>query len=189
MAGARRTTRRFGSGCSASHGLTWPWESLHVEALAWFDHWLKDADTGIIDGPPIRYWLPGAEELREAEAWPPSDARYVELALRADGALATDEGEPGTREYLQLPDSLDRPKGVKGPGLPSLLTWETPPLSDPLELVGEIELRLDASTTAADTGCTLGTNGGCVAKAGYDACTGIGSLQTASLAKALAAKK
>jgi subtilase family serine protease len=32
---------------------------------------------------------------------------------------------------------------------------------------------------------TLGTNGGCVAKAGYDACTGIGSLQTASLAKAL----
>ncbi len=36
---------------------------------------------------------------------------------------------------------------------------------------------------------TLGTNGGCVAKAGYDACTGIGSLQTASLAKALAAKK
>ncbi len=139
-------------GLLGSHGLTWPWESLHVEALAWFDHWLKDADTGIMDGPPIRYWMPGAEEFREAEAWPPSDARHVELALRADGALATDEGEPGTREYFQLPDSLDRPKGVKGPGLPSLLTWETPPLSDPLELVGEIELRLDASTTAADTG-------------------------------------
>jgi hypothetical protein len=23
------------------HGLAWPWESLHIEALAWFDHWLK----------------------------------------------------------------------------------------------------------------------------------------------------
>ena len=33
------------------YGLTWPWESLHVEALAWFDHWLKGADTGILDGP------------------------------------------------------------------------------------------------------------------------------------------
>jgi hypothetical protein len=22
------------------HGLAWPWESLHVESLAWFDHWL-----------------------------------------------------------------------------------------------------------------------------------------------------
>lgn len=34
------------------YGLTWPWESLHVEALAWFDHWLKGRDTGIMDGPP-----------------------------------------------------------------------------------------------------------------------------------------
>ncbi|HSZ50493.1 MAG TPA: CocE/NonD family hydrolase, partial [Caulobacteraceae bacterium] len=22
-----------------AHGLAWPWESLHIEALAWFDHW------------------------------------------------------------------------------------------------------------------------------------------------------
>lgn len=32
---------------------------------------------------------------------------------------------------------------------------------------------------------TLGTNGGCVAKAGYDYCTGIGSLQAAALSAAL----
>jgi hypothetical protein len=35
------------------HGLAWPWESLHVEALAWFDHWLKGRDTGILDGPSL----------------------------------------------------------------------------------------------------------------------------------------
>jgi len=23
------------------YGLAWPWESLHIEALAWFDQWLK----------------------------------------------------------------------------------------------------------------------------------------------------
>ena len=139
-------------GLLGSHGLTWPWESLHVEALAWFDHWLKDADTGIMDGPPIRYWMPGSEEFREADAWPPPDAHHLELALRADGGLASEEGDPGGREYLQVPDTLERPKGARQPGLPSLLTWETPPLTAPLELVGEIELRLDASTTAADTG-------------------------------------
>ena len=50
-------------GLLGSHGLTWPWESLHVEALAWFDHWLKDADTGIMDGPPIRYWMPGCRRV------------------------------------------------------------------------------------------------------------------------------
>ena len=42
------------------HGLSWPWESLHVEALAWFDHWLKGQDTGVLEGPRFRYVLPGA---------------------------------------------------------------------------------------------------------------------------------
>ena len=31
---------------------SWPWESMHVEVLAWSDHWLKGRDTGILDGPP-----------------------------------------------------------------------------------------------------------------------------------------
>ena len=52
-------------------GLTWPWESLHVEALAWFDQWLKDRDTGILEGPPIRYWLPVADEWHASDTWPP----------------------------------------------------------------------------------------------------------------------
>ena len=39
--------------CLLPHGgTTWPWESMHVEALAWFDHHLKGRDTGITDGPP-----------------------------------------------------------------------------------------------------------------------------------------
>ena len=36
---------------------------------------------------------------------------------------------------------------------------------------------------------TLGTNGGCVAQAGYDYCSGIGSLQAAALSAALTPKK
>lgn len=39
------------------YGLTWPWESLHVEALAWLDQWLKDQDTGVLGGPRFRYIL------------------------------------------------------------------------------------------------------------------------------------
>ena len=55
------------------HGLAWPWESLHVEALAWFDHWLKGQDTGILEGPRFRYVLPGAEGWRTADTWPMPD--------------------------------------------------------------------------------------------------------------------
>ncbi len=77
-------------------GLTWPWESLHVEALAWYDHWLKGRDTGILDGDPIRYALPGADGWRGSPTWPPA-ADYREFALRADGSLDEDEGAPGAR--------------------------------------------------------------------------------------------
>lgn len=131
-------------------GLTWPWESLHVEALAWFDHWLKDRDTGIMDGPPIRYWLPGAEEWRTLESWPPAAAAHRELALRADGALAEDEGEAGLRELLCLTESVHRPP-ANAPALPAELSWETEILPADLDVVGEIELRLTATSSAPDT--------------------------------------
>ena len=132
-------------------GLTWPWESLHVEALAWFDHWLKGADTGILDGPPIRYRLPGADDWRTADQWPPAGTQLLEVVLRADGGLAADEGEPGGRSYVCPGSGLGRQLGrVTDP--PSSLWWETAPLDADLHLVGSSELRLDASITAIDTG-------------------------------------
>ncbi len=137
-------------GMLGEFGMTWPWESLHIEALAWFDHWLKGADTGILDGPPIRYWLPGADEWRTAERWPPAEGRLIELALRADATLADDEGDPGSRSYVTLGIGLERSARPTDP--PSLLSWQTAPLDRDLDVVGDIELRLDASATAADTG-------------------------------------
>ncbi|WP_204079702.1 CocE/NonD family hydrolase [Mycobacterium riyadhense] len=131
-------------------GLTWPWESLHTEALAWYDHWLKGRDTGITDGPPIRYFLPGADEWRTADSWPPSAAPHRELALRADGLLEADEGKPGAREFMVLGSGLGR---VKPSPIdpPSVLTWTSAALSEDLDVVGESELRLVASATAIDT--------------------------------------
>jgi predicted acyl esterase len=136
-------------GILGKFGLTWPWESLHTEALAWYDHWLKGADTGIMDGPPIRYVLPGADGWRTAESWPPEGVHRL-WALRADGVLAGVEGEPGKREYLTLGAGLNR---VKASPIdpPSLLTWTSAPLLEALEVVGDLELRLDASATAMDT--------------------------------------
>lgn len=55
-----------------ARGLSWPWESLHVEALAWFDRWLKGKETGILDDPRIRYVVPGADGWRTADSWPPA---------------------------------------------------------------------------------------------------------------------
>jgi predicted acyl esterase len=131
------------------YGLTWPWESLHTEALAWYDHWLKGRDTGILDGDPVRYALPGADGWHNCAAWPPP-ATHREYALRADGALDVDEGAPGTRDYMTLGAGTGRVKASEIDP-PATLTWTSAPLDADLDVVGEMELRLVASATAVDT--------------------------------------
>ena len=116
-------------------GLTWPWESLHTEALAWYDHWLKGHDTGILDGDRVRYALPGAEGWHSSASWPPP-ATCRELALRADGALDADEGEPGARDYQVLGAGTGR---VTASELdpPATLTWTSAELEADLDVVLE----------------------------------------------------
>jgi predicted acyl esterase len=132
------------------HGLAWPWESLHIEALAWFDQWLKGHDTGILDGPHFRYVIPEAEGWRTTGTWPIPEAVSHAYALRADGTLGEDEGEPGSRTYMNLGGGLNRPRPSETDP-PSFLHWTTPPLPHDHDLVGPIELQLHAACTAPDT--------------------------------------
>jgi putative CocE/NonD family hydrolase len=138
-------------------GLSWPWESLHYEALAWYDHWLKGADTGIMDGPPVRYVVPGTRrdgsdgstDWRESDAWPPASTAKP-LALSADGTLCS-EPVTGDRSFLYFPEDAGRPKNANPPEAPDRLEWRTEPLTEPLEFAGEISLTLTARVSASDT--------------------------------------
>jgi hypothetical protein len=130
-------------------GMVWPWESFHVEALAWFDHHLKGVDTGVCEGAPVRYWLSGEEAWHESTTWPPPGVRWEPLHLRADGALGREAGD-GSRSYLVTPSSMLRPANAPPPELPSRLSWETPVLREPVDVVGPLSLELDATTTAHD---------------------------------------
>lgn len=138
-------------------GLTWPWESLHVEALAWYDHWLKDRDTGIMEGPPIRYIIPGEIHdsantgWHEAAAWPPPEARPIEFALCRDGTLAHEEGKRGARSYVYTAP----PHAALFGKHHSMLEWTTAPLDRELVLAGQVEVTLNAASSAGDTGFIL----------------------------------
>jgi uncharacterized protein len=132
------------------HGLAWPWESLHIEAIAWFDYWLKGRDTGILDGPHFRYILPEAEGWRTTDAWPVREAVHHAYALQSDGTLAEGEPEAGSRTYMKLGAGLNRPRASETDP-PSSLQWTTLPLPHDLNLIGPIELQLDATCTAPDT--------------------------------------
>jgi predicted acyl esterase len=130
-------------------GLPWPWESMHIEALAWFDQWLKGRETGILKGPAIRYWLPGAEKWMTSEVWPPA-SEYLSFALNPDGSLA-EERVDGERQYFCLAPGASRSKGDSPLGLDDSLNWTTDPLATSLDIVGHMELELVASATAPDT--------------------------------------
>lgn len=132
-------------------GFSWPWETLHVEVLAWYDHWLKGVDTGIMDGPPIRYQVPGTDGWRTASEWPPAESALTSLFLRSDGVLGEEDHEEGSRAYLYLPADSGLPSNAGPPPLPDSLSWDTPALATDLAFAGNIELILDAQITALDT--------------------------------------
>ena len=129
-------------------GLGWPWESMHEEALAWYDHWLKGRDTGVLDGLPIRYWLRGADRYRTLDAWPPPAGPARALHLRADGTLGATAGTGG-RTYQFLPPGLTRPPNALTVQ-PASLVWETALAPEAFEVVGAPVLELDAEATAPD---------------------------------------
>ena len=133
-------------GMLGAGGLTWPWESLHVEALAWFDHWLKDRDTGIMEGPPIRYFMPGADEFLTAETWPPQPETEQRWHLCPDGSLG--EADEGQRAFWYAGTGTPQ----QAPDLPDLLQYETSPLTADIDFVGAPTLRLVASITAPECG-------------------------------------
>lgn len=141
-------------GLLGDFGLTWPWESFHIEALAWYDHWLKGRDTGILAGPSIRYILPGADGWQETESWPPAGFDLQDWTLGADGRLApADDAGAATdsRTFMTLGTGLNRPK-ASPTDPPALIEWTSEPLSDDLDVVGDLELVLDATSTAFDVG-------------------------------------
>ena len=78
----------------------------------WFDHWLKDEPTRIVDEPAVFYapraWVADqagyvANDWRHAEHWPPPGVVRRQLYLRGDGRLSPDGPGGDRRSYLYDP--------------------------------------------------------------------------------------
>jgi len=118
------------------------------EALRWWDHWLKAADTGALQEAPLRVWIgePDARGRTEtgrwaASHWPVSQPRALNLAAAGDGRLGAAGAEPGARLNLQPSPRTPAALGVD--------RYEDTP--GPFDLVaaaeaGAVILRTDAMT-------------------------------------------
>lgn len=56
---------------------------LNALRLRWFDYHLKGIDNGIMDEPPVRIFVMGANRWRDEEEWPLSRARQTRLYFRS----------------------------------------------------------------------------------------------------------
>ena len=150
---------------------------LHERQLRWFDYWLKDIETGIMEEPPVTLFVMGENRWRTLEDWPPPSARYVPYylhsrgsanTLHGDGSLSTvppDDEAPDTYTYdpedpilsfggnnLAIPLGVQDQRRVEERR--DVLVFTSDPLERPLEVTGPIKVYLWAATTAPDTDFT-----------------------------------
>lgn len=143
------------------------------EAFRWFDYWLKGNENGIMDEPPVKYYVMGdvtdpkapGNEWRTALSWP-VPARITSFFFGAGGVLS--EKPPGGNEsvdtYLYDPKNPVPTIGganlniKKGPmdqravgARKDVLKFVTPPLQSPVEVTGHVVVELWAESDAPDT--------------------------------------
>src|SRR5262245_7369123 len=142
---------------------------LHKVWLEWFDRWLAARPGARKTWPRVRYYALGGG-WRDADAWPPGEARILRIPLLADGSLDLDgrasPTPPGIRTYRYDPDDPTPAIPSLGAGPPpdpraddlrflearmDVLSYTSPVLAAPLEVAGPVVLRLHAASSAPDT--------------------------------------
>jgi putative CocE/NonD family hydrolase len=137
----------------------------HVaELLKYFDHHLKDKANGLESDARVHYYTMVEGKWKAAPSWPPP-ARTVRYHLADEGALATER--PGTEsasdQYLvdYTHGTGDESRWNSLMGWPvsypdraeadeKLLVYESPPLTQDLEVTGHPIATLFVATTAED---------------------------------------
>jgi putative CocE/NonD family hydrolase len=138
--------------------------------LRWFDHFLKGKETGLTAEDPICLFEMGTNRWRRFAQWPEMGAPTYTLYTTGLGSMDVREGqlvEPGTGHPSPLPDAMVhdpwRPVPVVGghatfpAGMgdratvdtrTDVLTYTTPPLTEPLCLAGNVAVDLVCSADA-----------------------------------------
>ncbi|HEX5416880.1 MAG TPA: CocE/NonD family hydrolase [Chloroflexota bacterium] len=156
---------------------------IDLESLErrWFDYWLKGIDNGIVDEPPIRLFIMGANTWRDESEWPLARTDWQNWyfhsggsanTLLGDGTLSL--GEPGDEaadHFVYHPENPVQTVGGNNCCSPHLVPWgpydqrdvemrgdvlcyTSAPLERDLEVTGPIKVILYAATDGPDTDWT-----------------------------------
>ncbi len=122
-----------------------PYAMYHDEIVRWYDYWLKEIDTGIMDEPPIKLFVMGVNKWRFENEWPLARTEWTKFYLHPEGVLSTNavKGNPE-------PESFTQPAPYLNPTV-HCLRYITGPMDEELEITGPVALHLEASIDIDDT--------------------------------------
>ncbi len=152
--------------------------SLISEMERWFDYWLKDIDTGVMDEDPIKYYTIGKDEWRTTKDWPVAsvEERWYFNSEKSNSATSINDGrlskeQPFVEAKNQFKYDPKKPIITTGGrnlfpnlGLGPLdqrpveeqsLTYTSELLTEPLEIGGTVTATLYVSSDAIDTDFTV----------------------------------
>ncbi len=133
---------------------------IRAQRVRWYDYWLKGEANGIMDGPPVRAFLMGANRWLELDSWPPVGVTYRPAYFHRgslsfevpDTSEPPDEFEYDPRQpvpslivYPQLGPTDHRPMEDR------VLTYTSDVLDADLAIAGPVTAVLYASSSAPDT--------------------------------------
>ncbi|MGE0887423.1 MAG: CocE/NonD family hydrolase [Blastocatellales bacterium] len=150
---------------------------------AWFDHFLKGEDNGILQKiPKVQYFTMGINKWQSSDTWPPAGAQPMTYFLSSNGKANTGAGDGA---LVTAPPSTDAPdkfdydpmnpvpsyggnvcctgNAVAGGAFDQrkmeerqdILVYSTEPLKEGVEVSGPIEVTLYVSSDAKDTDFTV----------------------------------
>ena len=129
-----------------------PWIEEHDKMFRWYDYWIKGIDNGVMDEPPVDIHVEGTRQYVSGEQWPPKPVEHRELFLRTRRALSfepeifgpeTAEPDGFYQAPLTVTDTVE------------ILSWATPVLTEPAEMIGGGAFHLFAEIDQDDTNFIL----------------------------------
>jgi putative CocE/NonD family hydrolase len=127
-----------------------PFHSMHGEILRWHDHWLKNIDTGVMQEPPVRYWVMGANEWRTGSDWPLPETQWTKFYLNSWERMSTAAFTPSSADDELPPDAFVQMPPTQTNQV-SRLRYMTDPLPEDVLIAGPAVLNLFAAIDQTDT--------------------------------------
>lgn len=127
-----------------------PFRAFHDEVIRWYDHWLRGIDTGIMDEPPVKIWVMGANRWRYAQDWPLPETQWTKYYLHSWERLRPEPIAPESSEGYEVPDAFVQMPPTHTRSVQKL-RYLTEPLATDTLVIGPISLTLYAAIDQDDT--------------------------------------